>query len=370
VHDYLVQYGGAERVLERLLEIYPQAPIYTLLYNPKALAPALRRKLSKRKIITSSLQKFPGAKKHHRFYPLLMPYMIEQFDLRNYDIVISDTTSFAKGLILSPQTLHICYCHTPLRYAWDNSQGYIRSYKHFSLLKPFVKWGVHYIRIWDRQAAQRVDYYLTNSYFVKKRIKKYYHHDAKVVYPPIATKNFKSSLKIKNYYLLVNRLLPYKRTDIAIKAFNKLKLPLVIVGEGPSKRMLKKMAYGNIKFLGNIYGKNLKKLYQQCQALIFPQEEDFGIAPVEVMASGRPIIAHKKGGALETVKENVNGIFFSQQTAESLIEAIKKFQTTRFSCQKIIKSVQKFDESNFKKQIETFVKKNWEKYKNDFEKNL
>ena len=359
LHDYLVQYGGAERVLEALMEIYPKAPIYTLLYNPKALAPEFVKKLNQRQVITSSLQKFPFAKKHHRAYPLFMPYMIEQFDFNNYDIVLSDTTGFAKGIITQPQTLHICYCHTPLRYAWDDSQRYIKEYPHAFFLKPFIRWGVHYLRIWDRQAVGRVDYFITNSEFVKNRIQKYYRRDAKVIYPPVETKKLTIANQHKNYYLLVNRLLPYKKTDIVIKAFNELGLPLIIVGKGPEEKGLKKIAQKNIKFLGSIYGDALKNLYSQTKAFIFPQEEDFGIAPVEVMASGRPVIAYNGGGAKETVIENVNGTFFNEQTPEALIDAIKRFKKMEFSCQKIRKSVLKFDQSIFKTQIKKFVENSY-----------
>jgi glycosyltransferase involved in cell wall biosynthesis len=358
-HDYLVQYGGAERVLEKLLEIYPDAPIYTLLYNPNALAPSFRRTLEKRKIITSSLQKFPFAKKHHRLYPLFMPYMVEQFDFADFDVVISDTTGFGKGLILKPQTIHISYCHTPLRYAWDNSQKYIKEYKHPYFFRPFIRWGVHYLRIWDRQASERVVYFLANSDFIKERIKKYYHREAVVIYPPIETKKMKTARRPKEYYLIVNRLLAYKKTNIAIQAFNKLGLPLIIVGRGPEEKRLKKIAKNNIKFFGNIYNRDLRKLYRYCKAYVFPQEEDFGIAAVEVMASGRPVIAYRGGGAEETVKENIGGLFFQKQTTEELTKAIKKFEEMQFSCQKIRKSVLKFDESIFKKEFKKFVNKKW-----------
>lgn len=363
LHDYLVQYGGAERVLEKLLEIYPNAPLYTLIYRPASFPPALQKQLNKRRIIVSSLQKFPLAKTHHRLYPLLMPYAIEQFDFNNYDLVLSDTTGFSKGIITRPQTLHVSYCHTPLRYAWDNSQRYIADYRYPSLLKPFIKWGIHYLRIWDRQAAERVDYFIANSHFVKKRIQKYYHREAKVIYPPIEVRKLKIAKRPKNYFLLVNRLLPYKKTEIAIRAFNKLKLPLVIVGRGPQEKYLKKIASNNIKFIGNVYADDLRRLYKSCQALIFPQEEDFGIAPVEVMASGRPIIAYRGGGALETVENGVSGLFFNKQTPESLVEAIEKFQKTKFSPQEIRNSVLRFDERFFKKQIKEFVEKKWQNFK-------
>ncbi len=360
VHDYLVQYGGAERVFEKILTLYPKAPIYTLLYNPESLAPRLTELLQGRQIITSALQRFPGTTKHHRLFPLLMPYFIEQFDLSEYDVVISDTSSFAKGIITKPQTIHISYCHTPTRYAWDNSHQYIREYRNLLPFKPLANWGVHYLRIWDQQAAQRVDHYIANSFFVKKRIKKYYRRNAKVIYPPIETKKLKIASSPKRYYLLVNRLLPYKKTALAIEAFNRLGLPLIIVGRGPEEKYLKKIAHKNIKFLGNVYGKDLRSLYRHCQALIFPQEEDFGIAPVEVMASGRPVVAYRSGGAIETVTEGVSGIFFDKQEPQALVRAVRQFQALDFKPRNIRKSVLKFDEEVFKKNLDQFIKEKWQ----------
>ena len=291
VHDYLNQYGGAERVLEAIAEIFPSAPIFTLIYSPKHI----RGAFSDKEIHTSFLQKFPLVKSHHRVFPLLMPVAVEKFNLSKYDIVFSDSTSFAKGVITKPETLHICYCHTPPRYAWDDSHKYIREFTMFPLAKIFVPFFMNYIRLWDREAAMRVDEFICNSKFVAKRIQKYYKKKAKVIYPPVDTKKFSPSNKPpEDYFLMVGRLLAYKKFDIAIEAFNKLKLPLKIVGEGPERKKLEAIANKNIEFLGERHNRELEKYYQNCKALIFPQEEDFGLVAIEAMACGRPVIAYRR----------------------------------------------------------------------------
>jgi len=344
VHDYLNQYGGAERVLEAFTEIFPSAPIFTLIHDPK-------------KIYTSFLQKIPLAKSHHRSFPLLMPIAIEKFDLSDYDVVLSDSASFAKGIITKPETLHVCYCHTPPRFAWDDSHKYIKEFVMPKLAKIFVPLFMNYIRLWDREASWRVDKFICNSNFVAQRIKKYYKRQAKIIYPPVDTKKFTLGNKISNYFLMVGRLLAYKHFDIGIKAFNKLELPLKIVGNGPERKNLGKIAKKNIEFLGELRGEELKKYYQRCQALVFPQEEDFGLVALEAMACGRPVIAYQGGGALESIKQDKTGIFFDQQTPESLIRAINKFRADKFNPQKIRKHVLKFDKEIFKKKIKDFVGK-------------
>lgn len=356
VHDYLNQYGGAERVLEAIVEIFPNAPIYTLIYSPKHI----RGAFSDKKIHTSFLQKIPLAKSHHRAFPLLMPIAIEKFNLSKYDIILSDSASFAKGIVTKPETLHVCYCHTPPRYAWDDSHKYIREFAMFPLAKIFVPIFMNYIRLWDREAAMRVDEFICNSKFVSKRIQKYYKKKAKVIYPPVDTKKFSPSNKRPNdYFLMVGRLLAYKKFDIAIKAFNKLKLPLKIIGEGPERKKLETMANKNIEFLGEKHNRELEKYYQNCKALIFPQEEDFGLVAIESMACGRPVIAYRGGGALESVKEGETGIFFDEQNSESLIDAVKNFKFDKFNLQKIRAHALVFDKELFKKKIKEFIEKKY-----------
>lgn len=365
VHDYLIQYGGGERVLEALCEIFPEAPIFTLLYGEKETFGAFAGK----KIHTSFLQKTPFVKKHHRFFPALMPFAVEQFDLSGFDLIISDSASFAKGVITPSKSAHICYCHTPTRFTWDDSQRYIETFGHYRIITKLIPFFMNYIRIWDRHAADRVDYFLANSDFVGRRIAKYYRREAKVLYPPVdareiaeyAHSNPAGGRAAENhgekYFLMVGRFLPYKQFDLAIAAFNELGLPLKIVGDGPEKSRLKKIAKPNIEFHDFVIDKKrLFEYYKNCEALIFPQEEDFGITAVEAMAAGKPVIAFRGGGALETVIENKTGIFFDEQTPESLIGAVKKFRPENFGGKLIQKHALKFDKENFKKEIINFVK--------------
>lgn len=361
VHDYLNQYGGAEKVLEAFLEIFPNAPIYTILYDKKIVD----KFFSNKKIKTSFLQKIPFIKKHHRLFPPLMPLAVEKLDLSDYDLVLSDSAAFGKGVITRPNTLHICYCHTPIRYAWDDSHKYIREFSMKKFAKFFVPIFMNYLRLWDREAAYRVDKFICNSQFVAQRIKKYYKQEAEVIYPPVNIKNFGVVEFVENekpYFLMVGRLLPYKRFDMAIEAFNKLELPLKIIGSGPEMKKLKKMANWNIEFLGEKNNEELKKYYQECQALIFPQEEDFGIVALEAMACGRPVIAYKGGGALESVIGGKTGMFFEEQTVESLVEAVKSFDASKFNSKIIYQHALKFDKENFKQKIKDFIDKYWKEF--------
>ena len=351
VHDYLNQYGGAERVLEAFCEIWPDAPIFTLVYDEKRTG----RAFCGRKIRTSFLQKVPLVKNHHRPFLMLMPLAIEQFDFSKYDLVISSSASFAKGIITRPGTLHICYCHTPTRYVWDDSHRYIEEFGFPALVKKGIPLFLNYLRVWDESAAIRPDRYLANSQFVSSRIKKYYNCDSRVICPPVKTKNFYLSGRTEDYFLIVVRLLPYKKVDLAIKAFNQLGWPLKIVGDGPDRRRLKKMAGRNIEFVGLVAEKELPGYFARCRAFIFPQEEDFGITAVEAMAAGRPVIAFRGGGALEIVEEGKTGVFFNEQTPESLIEALRKFDPADFSAQYIRQRAAQFDKEIFKDKIKRFV---------------
>lgn len=369
VHDYLNQYGGAEKVLEAFLEIFPDAPIYTLLYDKRIVDKFFPGK----KIKVSFLQRLPLIRKHHRLFPPLMPLAVEGLDLSDYDIVLSDSAAFGKGVITKPNTLHVCYCHTPIRYAWDDSHKYIREFSMFRLAKVFVPIFMNYLRLWDREAAYRVDKFICNSNFVAQRIRKYYKQDSEIIYPPVDVKNFgikenkgggaSPAESGVNYFLMVGRLLPYKRFDMAIEAFNKLELPLKIIGSGPQMKKLKKLANWNIEFLGEIGSDKLQEYYQKCQALIFPQEEDFGIVALEAMACGRPVIAYRGGGALESVLEGKTGVFFDEQTAGSLIDAVKHFGGLKFNSEDIYQHALKFDKEIFKSKIKDFIDKNYKDFK-------
>ena len=351
VHDYLVQYGGAERVLEAFTEIFPKAPIFTMVYDKKLMDGAFENK----KIKTSFLQKIPFVGSHHRLFPLLMPTAIEQFDFSGFDVVLSDSNSYAKGIITGTNTLHITYCHTPMRYAWDDCHKYLREFKYSKLTKKLVPFAMNYIRLWDKISANRPDEYIANSNFVSMRIRKYYDKNSVVINPPASIDKFNISKNVENYFLMTGRALPYKRFDIAVKAFNELGLPLKIIGKGPEIKKLKKIAKNNIEFLGYLSDKETSSYFSKCKAFIFPPEEDFGITPLEAMASGRPVIAFKGGGALETIIENKTGMFFSKQTAKSIIEVVKKFDSKNFNPKEIRAHAMKFDKEIFKKKIKKFI---------------
>lgn len=351
VHDYLTQYGGAERVLEVFCELFPNAPIYTIIYDKKLI----EKKFPNRRIYSSFLQKIPFAKKHHRSFLLLMPFAVEQFDLSDYDLVISDSASYAKGVITLPETKHICYCHTPTRYAWDDSHKYIRDFPFPEFVKKFIPYFMTYIRSWDFQASQRPDIYIANSNFVAGRIKKYYKENPIVVHPPVDVDKFSISDVDKDYFLMVGRLLSYKRFDLAVSVFSKLGFPLKIIGDGPERKRLQAMASKNIEFLGALSDDDLRVYYQKAKALIFPQEEDFGIVPLEAMASGRPVIAYGSGGAKETIIDGVTGLFFDSQTKESLLDAVLRFEKFSFDKKKIREHSEKFNKDIFIKNIKKVI---------------
>ena len=344
VHDYLVRFGGAERVLLALSEIFPQAPIFTLLYNHKEMNPFFK----KADIRTSFLQKIPLSQSYYRGLAPLMPSAVEDLDLRDYDLIISSASAFAKGLVLRPKTIHICYCHSPTRFLWDWTHPYQEK-------SSFIKKGVlHYLRLWDRSAANRVDYFLANSETTAQRIKKYYGRESKVIYPPVnlckKEQGDVDTLK-EEYFLIVSQLSPYKRIDLAIDAFNKLELPLVIIGQGRDYKRLKKMAGPNIHLMGWLPDDLTRSYYKNCAGFIFPGEDDFGITVVEAMSHGKPILAYRKGGATETMIEGVTGEFFNEPVTESLVDGIRRLRGKEYSLKEIQERAEKFSEDEFKKKF-------------------
>jgi glycosyltransferase involved in cell wall biosynthesis len=357
VCDWLTNFAGAERVILKLHKMFPNAPIYTSVFNAKKM-PMFKNAV----IYTSFLQNFPKAKEKHQWYLKFYPLVFEQFDLSAYDIVISSCHSCSKGIITKPETMHISYCHSPMRYAWDNCHEYLRTYKVPWIIKKFATGMMHKIRMWDRLAADRVDHFVTNSNYVAKRIKKYYKRDAKVIYPMVNTKDYYISKAPKKYYLAVGRFTPYKKFDLIVDTFNELPYKLKIVGTGVQEKELKKKAKKNIEFLGYVSENQLKDLYANAKALIFPQIEDFGITPLEAMASGRPVIAFKAGGALETIKENETGIFFEEQNVLSLKGAILKYEKSTWDSKKIRSHARNFDEQIFEKNFKKYLKEQWRKW--------
>ncbi|MDO8592550.1 MAG: glycosyltransferase [bacterium] len=361
IHDHLAQDGGAERVLRVLAQMFPDAPIFTLLCDQKNAI----KYYPGRQIETSIIQKLPGGISHYQWYMPFMPMAVEFFDLTPYDLVISDTSSFAKGVITSTHTLHLCYCHTPTRYLWSDTHQYINELKYNKFFKKIISLVLNYIRMWDKLAAERVDGYLANSRFVAGRIKKYYRRDSTVVYPPVETEKFKISDELGDYFLTGGRLAPYKRTDIVVSACKKLGRKLKVFGDGVDLPRLENMAkgYDGIEFLGRVNDEAKAELYGKCLAFINPQEEDFGITAVEAQASGRPVIAYGRGGALETVIDGQTGIFFNEQTADSLACVLENFDAAKFNPEIIKQHAEQFSVGRFKEEIGEFISREYENFK-------
>ncbi|MDP2691052.1 MAG: glycosyltransferase [bacterium] len=349
VCDWLTNMGGAEKVILSLHRLFPKAPIYTTLYDAKRV-----QGFENATIYTSFLQRIPFAQKKHPLFLNAMPMAVESFDLNEYDIVISSSHSVAKGIITKPETLHICYCHTPMRYAWEPWELEFRLKSFPSFMHNSIKKKMHKLRLWDRLTADRVDHFIANSSYVVDRIKKYYRRDATVINPPVNTDQF-SIGEPKDYFLMVGRMIPYKRFDLVIETFNKLEKKLHIVGSGPDESRLKKLAGETITFLGRLDDEALRKEYRECKALIFPQLEDFGITPVECMASGRPVIAYAEGGANDSVVEGKTGLFFSSQSVESLSEALEQFEKQSWDPNAIKQHAEKFSEERFWGEVTDFI---------------
>jgi len=351
-HDHLFQIGGAERILHEFSELYPQAPIFTLISDKN------RNSLFQKSLInTSYLQKLPLSSHYFKWLLPLMPTAWESFSFDEYDVVLSSSSAFVKGLITQPKTLHICYCHTPTRYLWSDSQEYVHNLHLPGIAKVYLRHLLSQLRQWDELAAQRVDYFIANSNFIAEKIKKYYHRDSIVIYPPVKVNDFSLSETIEPYYLIISRLRPYKRVDLAIKAFNALRLPLYIIGGGEEYKHLKSLAKANIRFLGEVTDQQRNYYLSRCQALIHPQEEDFGITIIEAMASGRPVIAYGSGGATETVQNNLTGKLFFEQTWESLADAIINFRSLKLDPSYIRQQALPFDSKNFRQAINNLVQK-------------
>ena len=366
VHDWLVNYGGAERVVEAMLSIYPDADIFTLVYDKKKMA----SHFPPEKVHASFVQKFPKSTKLYTKLLTFMPKAFESFDLSDYDLVLCSSSSCAKGVITSPSVPHIAYIHTPMRYAWDQFFDY-RS-RSGLLTRFFMNRWMGTIRLWDYVSSQRVDSLICNSNYIKRRIEKYWHRsDATVIYPPVDTSRLCPSGKAsEDFYVVFSRFVTYKRIDLAIKACGISGRRLVVIGSGSQEKELKALASSsfknnpsNITFTGRISDEEVKSYLQRCRAMIFSAEEDFGIIPVEVQACGRPVIAFAKGGALETVVDGKTGLFFNDQTPESLCEALDRFekleQEGRFDSQEIVRHAQRFSTERFceelKNHIDAFV---------------
>ncbi len=323
VHYWLVGMRGGEKVLEALCEVYPQADIYTHVLDPSSVSPALLA----HRISTTFIQRLPGAVRHYQKYLPLMPIALEQLDLRDYDLVISSESGPAKGVVTAPGTLHVCYCHTPMRYVWDMYHDYARGAGRLTRLAMPI--FMHYLRLWDHASSDRVDHFLANSQFVARRIQKHYRREATVLYPPVDVDAFTPEPQVEDYYLMVGQLVRYKRPDLAVRACNRLGRKLIVIGDGEELATLQALAGPTVRILGRQPFAVIREHYAKCQALLFPGEEDFGIVPVEAMASGRPVIAYGRGGALETVLPGLSGLHFHEASEEALVQAMLRFERER-----------------------------------------
>jgi glycosyltransferase involved in cell wall biosynthesis len=366
LHHWLLEMGGAERVSEAISDILGSPDIFCIVGDRSKLSPALQRC----RMNTSFVQRMPFAKRRYRQYAMMFPLAVELFDLRPYDLVVSSDASVVKGAITQPEACHVCYCHTPMRYAWHMFQEYMTR-AHGIRRTAFVA-TMRYLRSFDQTSAARVDHFVANSRAVRNRIRRYYGRDAEVIYPPCDTGRFQIGNRVADYYLCVSRLVEYKRVDVAVKAFNMNGRRLIVAGDGPERKRLESMGQRNVEFLGRVTDDALARLYAQCQALVFPAEEDFGIVPVEAQASGRPVIAYAKGGALETVVPRRTGLFFEDQTAEALNQAVNEFEAKKdvFHPQEIRQAALRFSTERFKEAFQSFLAECWEEHVNGLRSKL
>ena len=357
IHYWLVSMRGGEKVLESLCRLFPDADIFTHVLDRGRLS----HEILKHNIRTTFISKLPFATRFYQKYLPLMPLALEQLDLRNYDLVISTESGPAKGVLTSAGTAHICYCHSPMRYLWDFYQDYLEQSGFFT--RQFFRLFAHRLRIWDLASAYRVDHFIANSNNVAKRIKRHYQRESTVIHPPVDFDAFTppgSNFKVPEpdaSYLFIGQLVKYKAADLAVRAFTASGRKLLIIGEGDQRKYLEKEAGPNISFAGRLDGDGLRKELWSAKALIFPGEEDFGIVPLEAMAAGKPVIAYARGGALETVKENLSGVFFQEQTINSLNSAIDDFETrsSEFIAEKIHASVAGFSREKFEERLRNYI---------------
>ncbi len=349
VHDWLITFGGSERVLLALHRLFPEAPVFVALHDPHGLPESFHHM----HVQTSWLQRVPGTADHHRLMLPLMPFAWHTIDLRGYKVVLSSSHACAKGVRVDPEAVHICYCHTPMRYVWELAPLYLGT------LPPVVRpaaWAVQsWLRWWDRATVHRVTYFIANSRFVADRIWRHYRREATVIYPPVDVDYFTPGGRGDEFFLVVSRLVPYKRVDLAVAAFNQLGLPLVVVGDGPEGPRLRALARSNVTFVGEVSDETLREYYRRCRALVFPGEEDFGLVPVEAQACGRPVIAYGAGGARESVVAGETGMFFQEQTAPSLVAAVQVFESATFHTSTIRRQAERFSSQRFRRQMGRFV---------------
>jgi glycosyltransferase involved in cell wall biosynthesis len=351
IHYWLVGMRGGEKVIEALCEMYPQADIFTHVYVPEMVSDKIRQ----HRIIPTFVNSLPRAAKMYKTYLPLMPLALEQLDLRDYDLVISSESGPAKGVISPPDALHVCYCHTPMRYIWNMYHDYRNSAGRVArIMMPPLS---HYLRMWDVTSAARVDSFVANSATVAKRIRRYYGADSVVIHPPVDTSSFSiaNPSELEDYYLMAGELVSYKRPDLAVRAFNEMKLKLVVIGGGEMLDEVRRLAGPTVKVLGSQPFNVLQQHYARCRALIFPGEEDFGMVPVEAMASGRPVVAFGRGGATETVAAGVSGIFFADQTVDAISSAVRSLDRIEIDPKKIAAHASQFGHARFLQQMRAHI---------------
>jgi glycosyltransferase involved in cell wall biosynthesis len=359
VHEWLTSHAGSEKVVEQILQLYPQADLFSLV---DFLPTDLRHIIQHKPVTTSFLQGWPGAKQHFRAYLPLMPLAIEQFDLAEYDLVISSNHAVAKGVLTGPHQLHISYVHTPIRYAWDLQHQYLAQAGLTRGLKSgLTRLILHYLRLWDSTSAQRVDRFVANSNFIATRLWKTYRRPATVIYPPVDIERFQWDCPRDNFYLVVSRFVPYKRVDLVVEAFNQLKLPLVVIGDGPQNAQIRALAQPNIQLLGKQSDSVVANYLQRCKAFVFAAEEDFGITPVEAQAAGAPVIAFGRGGVTETVIHGQTGIWFETQTVDALVHAVKTFEAEmyQFESRRLRQNAERFSVQCFQNSFRVLVDETW-----------
>ena len=362
VHDWLTTFGGAERVVALWTELFPNAPIHTLIYDEKTLGTVFPRE----KIVPSRLQKLPGVKRYYRKLLSMMPRAFEEFDMSDFDIVLSSSSSCAKGVLTSSSTLHVSYIHSPMRYAWDLYPEYLRN--SGGITRFAMRRMMSGIRQWDLASASRVDLFLCNGREVARRIRKVYRRDAVVIHPPIETVFFtpseqdntvRSGAELGEAYLTVGRLIPYKRVDLAVQACTAAGKRLDVIGDGPEMNRLRSTAGPTVRFLGFLPDDEIREAYRSCRAFLFPGLEDFGMTPLEAQACGRPVLAYGRGGALETVKDGETGIFLEEQTLESLLQSMEEFESRSWNPALIRKHAEGFSRDGHKERILSTLKRGW-----------
>lgn len=357
VHDYLAQDGGAERVLKALHEIWPEAPIFVLFHDTKRVDGFVDADVRQ-----SFIARLPFGKTRYQWYLPWMPFATERHNLHEYDVVISSTSAFAKGVLTRPNTLHISYCHTPTRYLWTDTHEYIEDLKYNRFIKAFLPRLIYKLRIWDKMSTDRVDHFVANSDTVRGRIEKYYRRDSDIIYPPVDVHTFFVDSNIDNYFITGGRMVPYKRFDLVVQAFNRLNMPLKIFGDGHELERLKKLAKPHIEFLGRITDTQKAVLLSRARAFVHPQVEDLGITPIESMASGRPVIAYGVGGVTETVIPGKTGVFFQRQTWESLLDAVLNFEDMAWDSDMIRDHALRFGTDVFKDKIKRYTHDKYEEF--------